>query len=107
MNVFIQASVGFANLNYVSCFFTFGSVMKLVLIYDIQIFVVTKIFGGVAERLKASVLKTDVPSGTVGSNPTPSVAPCRGVTEGKFHTIPIEKASYTFHAPLFPNPLSE
>jgi hypothetical protein len=28
--------------------------------------------GGVAERLKASVLKTDVGQPTVGSNPTPS-----------------------------------
>ena len=28
--------------------------------------------GGVAERFKAAVLKTAVPRGTVGSNPTPS-----------------------------------
>ena len=28
--------------------------------------------GGVAEWLKAAVLKTAVPQGTVGSNPTPS-----------------------------------
>jgi hypothetical protein len=28
--------------------------------------------GGMAEWLKAAVLKTAVPSGTVGSNPTPS-----------------------------------
>ena len=30
-----------------------------------------------AERLKASVLKTDDPSGSVGSNPTPSARECR------------------------------
>ena len=30
------------------------------------------IFGGMAERFKASVLKTDVPKGTGGSNPSPS-----------------------------------
>ena len=29
-------------------------------------------FGRVAERSKASVLKTDAPKGAVGSNPTPS-----------------------------------
>jgi hypothetical protein len=31
--------------------------------------------GGVAERLNAPALKADVPQGTVGSNPTPSVSP--------------------------------
>ena len=32
-------------------------------------------FGGMAEWLKAAVLKTVVPRGTVGSNPTPSAIP--------------------------------
>jgi hypothetical protein len=31
-----------------------------------------KYAGGMAERSKAAVLKTVVPQGTVGSNPTPS-----------------------------------
>ncbi len=33
--------------------------------------------GGVAERLNAAVLKTAVPKGTVGSNPTPSATICQ------------------------------
>ncbi len=33
-----------------------------------------------AERLKAAVLKTVVPRGTVGSNPTPSARKCKLVT---------------------------
>ena len=32
--------------------------------------------GGVAEWFKAAVLKTAVPQGTVGSNPTPSAMSC-------------------------------
>ena len=34
--------------------------------------------GGVAERSKAAVLKTVVPSGTVGSNPTSSARYSQG-----------------------------
>ena len=35
---------------------------------------VTNVYGGVAEWTKAAVLKTVVPSGTVGSNPTSSAS---------------------------------
>lgn len=34
---------------------------------------IARLFGGVSERLKETVLKTVVPHGTVGSNPTPTV----------------------------------
>jgi hypothetical protein len=42
----------------------------------------TRRYGGMSEWFKEAVLKTVVPQGTVGSNPTPSA---RKFTNVKFH----------------------
>src|SRR5262245_660282 len=46
--------------------------------------------GGVAERLKAPVLKTGIPQGIGGSNPSPSAMTSEGATTAPSETSPLD-----------------